>query len=52
MARFFYDTRTPQRLDERLDVIRWLGHWDAVWVLVIMPCLFVLWLRSELRTFD
>ena len=24
-------------------LIRWLGHWDAVWVPAIMPCLFVLW---------
>ena len=33
-------------------MIHWLGHWDAVWVPEIMPCLFVLWLRSELGTFD
>ena len=33
------------------EVIRWLGHWDAMWVPVIMPYLFVLWLRSELGIF-
>ena len=32
-------------------MICWLGHWDAVWVPALMSCLFVLWLRSELRTF-
>ena len=32
-------------------MIRWLGHWDAMWVPAIMLCLFVLWLRSELCTF-
>ena len=50
-----HDDSAPQLSSNKLTapsiLIRWSGHWDAMWVLAIMPCLFVLWLRSELCTF-